>query len=300
MSSELLKKSMCRRVDVLDDGFVRLVDFMGSDQAIVQAARVSYGAGTKTISDDRKLIRYLIRNRHTSPIEMCEVKFHMRVPMDIWRHIVRHRTASINEYSTRYSEAIDSQHMTNGDKWRTQSKQNKQGSEGLLPAHEGAKFSEDELVLIEESKKIYQKRLDAGIAREQARKDLPLSTYTEAYFKIDLHNLFHLLNLRMKAETQLETRDYAWAMFELIRPLFPLAAEAFMNYQYQAITFSKEEQELLGIILTGRYERLIPWMDEHEWRPRNERGKFKIHRERNEFLAKLRIIAPNLTIDWKN
>ena len=141
---------------VLDDGFIRVVDYMGSDAAIVQAARVSYGIGTKKVNEDRGLIRYLLRHWHTTPFEMCEIKLHVRVPMDCWRQWIRHRTANVNEYS----------------------------------------------------RKVYDERLAAGIAREQARKDLPLSTYTEAYWKVDLHNLLHFLRLRMDHHAQLEIREH--------------------------------------------------------------------------------------------
>src|SRR5687767_10147947 len=129
-----------KRFSVLDDGFVRVVDYLGSDQAVVQAARISYGSGTKTVREDRGLIRYLMRNRHTSPFEMCELKLHVRVPMDIWRQWIRHRTASVNEYSTRYSEAINSAHRTLPHEWRLQSAVNRQSSEGKLDAEVGARL----------------------------------------------------------------------------------------------------------------------------------------------------------------
>jgi thymidylate synthase (FAD) len=207
----------------LNDGFVRLVDSMGGDAAVVQAARVSYGDGTKTVSDDRTLIRYLMRNWHTTPFEMVEFKFHVRVPMDCWRQWIRHRTASVNEYSTRYSEAIDSAQKTT--EWRLQSGTNKQGSSDFLtemPENFNMKYidaldftelcndfevldtvlgpcetvgewlSKAETEFQAAARKLYTTRLRCGVAREQARKDLPLSTYTEAYWKIDLHNLLPL------------------------------------------------------------------------------------------------------------
>ena len=176
---------------VLDDGFVRVIDYMGSDASIVQAARVSYGDGTKKGSDDEHLIRYLIRHRHTTPFEMCEIKFHVRVPMDIWRQWVRHRTASINEYSTRYSLAIDSARSTAEGEWRSQSSTNRQGSGEMLDLETGRELTEQEATLHEECRRIYLERIDRGVAREQARKDLPLATYTEAYWKCNLHNLLN-------------------------------------------------------------------------------------------------------------
>ena len=167
---------------VLDDGFVRVVDYMGSDAAIVQAARVSYGAGTRRVSEDRGLIRYLMRHRHTTPFEMCELKLHVRVPMDTWRQWIRHRTANVNEYSTRYSIAIDAALTTPPAGWRTQASENRQGSEGTLPPEVGAQLTGAEAELQQRCRKVYRQRLEAGVAREQARKDLPLATYTEAYW----------------------------------------------------------------------------------------------------------------------
>jgi len=161
---------------------------------VVQAARVSYGQGTQKTSDDRTLIRYLMRHRHTTPLEMAEVKLLVRVPMDCWRQWIRHRTASINEYSTRYSVAIDAAARTRGDQWRGQSTSNRQGSESELGVAVGAELSDAEAAFQRQARDVYQQRLEQGVAREQARKDLPLSTYTEAYWKIDLHNLLHFLH----------------------------------------------------------------------------------------------------------
>jgi thymidylate synthase (FAD) len=243
-----------RLIECLDDGFVRLVDRMGDDSAIVQAARVSYGAGTKAVSDDRSLIRYLMSHRHTSPLEMVEFKFHVRVPMDCWRQWIRHRTASVNEYSTRYSEAIDSRSVTSADQWRLQASDRKQGSGEFAPAHlhsppdpaayyefTGEYLSKREAELHELANRVYLERIDAGIAREQARKDLPLSTYTEAYWKIDGNNLFHFLGLRMDSHAQLEIRTYANAIAKLIQGVVPFAWEAFEDYQLNAMTLSQPE-----------------------------------------------------------
>ncbi|MEI6241707.1 MAG: FAD-dependent thymidylate synthase, partial [Planctomycetia bacterium] len=185
----ILETLRWKKFPVLDDGFVALVDCMGDDGSVVQAARVSYGEGTRKVSDDRQLIRYLLRHAHTTPFEMAELKFVVRVPMDCWRQWIRHRTASVNEYSTRYSLAIDSMQTTPLDEWRTQATVNRQGSAGLLDRTAGETFTAAETELQGLARKVYEERLEAGIAREQARKDLPLSTYTEAYWKIDLHNL---------------------------------------------------------------------------------------------------------------
>lgn len=231
-----------KKFGVLDKGFVRLVDYMGSDAAVVQAARVSYGEGTKKISEDRGLIRYLMRHKHTSPFEMCEIKLHVKVPMDTWRQWIRHRTANVNEYSTRYSIAIDDCQETKPGEWRTQDQTNKQGSSGFLPESAGLFLSGNEKSLQDTAQGIYKYRIDMGVAREQARKDLPLSTYTEAYWKIDLHNLFHFLALRMDSHAQLEIRSYANVIgYEIVAKLFPLSWEAFLNYKLNSMTLSSVE-----------------------------------------------------------
>ncbi len=225
----------------LDKGFVRLEDVMGDDYSVVQAARVSYGKGTKKISEDRGLIRYLMRHKHTSPFEMVEFKFHVKVPMDCWRQWIRHRTANVNEYSTRYSLAIDEKQETSPENWRLQSPDNKQGSSGFLNAELGNKFSEEEKEFHKIASDVYKKRIDAGIAKEQARKDLPLSTYTEAYWKIDLHNLLHFLKLRLDPHAQYEIRMYAKAIAQIVKDLCPLSYEAFEDYSLNAVIFSAPE-----------------------------------------------------------
>lgn len=248
MSSNLeaVERLRWKKFPVLNDGFVCLVDVMGSDDAIVQAARVSYGAGTKSVSDDRTLLRYLMRHRHATPFEMAEVKLLVRVPMDAWRQWVRHRTASINEYSTRYSVAIDSTQTLAPDEWRRQATSNRQGSDGFFPIEEGAALSEAERAFHEQARALYQDRVNRGVAREIARKDLPLSTYTEAYWKCDLRNLFHFLSLRMEEHAQLEIREYATVIGEeIVRPLFPNAYEAFSDYVLGAQTLSRLEQETI-------------------------------------------------------
>jgi thymidylate synthase (FAD) len=242
-------KAEGKLIECLDDGFVRLVDHMGDDSAIVQAARVSYGAGTKSVSDDRSLIRYLMKNRHTTPFEMIEFKFHVRVPMDCWRQWIRTRTASVNEYSTRYSEAIDS--MQAVKTWRCQSTTNKQGSSEqrvewpddatLRDISAEEYLSNREAEFHQKARDLYKERLAFGIAREQARKDLPLSTYTEAYWKIDGHNLLHFLGLRMDGHAQQEIREYAYAIWNLIRDIVPFTCEAFEDYRLDAMTFSQVE-----------------------------------------------------------
>jgi len=236
-----------KKFPVLDDGFVALVDVMGDDQSVVQAARVSYGEGTRKVSDDRGLIRYLLRHRHTTPFEMVEIKLLVRVPMDCWRQWIRHRTANVNEYSTRYSLAIDAAQATPADQWRTQAASNRQGSEGLLDAETGAKLTSAEAEFQVAARKLYEDRIALGVAREQARKDLPLATYTEAYWKVDLHNLLHFLALRMDSHAQLEIRQYAATIGEqIIRPLFPLVWEAFIDYRFEGMFLTRLDR---GVIL---------------------------------------------------
>ncbi|MBQ2789271.1 MAG: FAD-dependent thymidylate synthase [Thermoguttaceae bacterium] len=242
-----LEELRWQKFPVLNDGFVALVDAMGDDAAIAQAARVSYGAGTRSVSDDRQLIRYLARHRHTTPFEMAEIKILVRVPMDVWRQWIRHRSASVNEYSTRYSVAIDSANATAPDAWRRQATTNRQGSEGAFDAEIGAELTASEAAFQRSARELYERRVELGVAREQARKDLPLSTYTEAYWKIDLHNLFHFLSLRMEKHAQLEIREYATTIGEkIVRPLFPIAYDAFVDYNLGAQTLSRLEQETIA------------------------------------------------------
>ena len=240
-----------KKMKVLDDGFVCLVDVMGDDQSIVQAARVSYGEGTRKVSDDRGLIRYLMRHRHSTPFEMVAIKLLCRVPMDTWRQWIRHRTANVNEYSTRYSLAIDAAQQTPPDLWRGQAATNRQGSGDYLSPELGAELTASEVALQEQARKLYERRIELGVAREQARKDLPLSTYTEAYWKVDLHNLLHFLSLRMDSHAQLEIREYATAMGEkIVQPLFPLVWEAFRDYRQGAMFLTRLDTELIARLMS--------------------------------------------------
>jgi thymidylate synthase (FAD) len=240
-----------KKFSVLDDGFVCLVDVMGDDQSVVQAARVSYGEGTRKVSDDRGLIRYLMRHRHTTPFEMAELKFLVRVPMDCWRQWIRHRTANVNEYSTRYSLAIDATQTTRADEWRTQAASNRQGSGAPLAATVGENLTASETEFQTLARRIYEDRIALGVAREQARKDLPLSTYTEAYWKIDLHNLLHFLALRMDEHAQYEIRSYARTMGEeIVQPLFPLVWEAFVDFRLDAMYLTRLDRGVIQRLLT--------------------------------------------------
>jgi len=283
---------------VLDDGLVRVVDYMGDDAAIVQAARVSYGAGTKAVSDDRGLIRYLLRHRHTTPFEMCELKLHVRVPMDAWRQWIRHRMASVNETSSRYSVVTDSAQRTGPDAWRLQSADNKQGSNGFANGADGRRFSEQERELHAQARRVYDERLAAGMAREQARKDLPLCTYTEAYWKIDLHNLLHFLALRLDPHAQKEIRDYATVIGrQIVARWLPLTWEAFEDYRLGAVVYSRLEQAVLAALGARDDARARELAREAGWlKPAAAGTGLARHRERQECEEKLREL--NLTIPW--
>lgn len=277
-----------RPFPVLDDGFVRVVDYMGNDNSIVQAARVSYGKGTKKVSRDRELIRYLLRHQHTSPFEMCSIKLHIRVPMDCWRQWIRHRTASVNEYSTRYSIAINAAQKTAPDAWRGQSEVNHQGSAGLIDPETGREFSGREEELHRLAREIYNERIEGGVAREQARKDLPLCTYTEAYWKIDLHNLLHFLKLRMETNAQKEIRDYAMTIgHEIVNRWVPVTWEAFNDYIMNSRRFSRLELEILKCLLKGLPDAAIKKAEEFGWLDRDKSGVVKKRQERFELEQKL-------------
>lgn len=289
--NESLEKLRWEKFSVLDDGFVCLVDCMGDDSSVVQAARVSYGEGTKKVSDDRTLIRYLLRHRHTTPFEMAEIKFLVRVPMDCWRQWIRHRTANVNEYSTRYSVAIDSAQTTTPDAWRTQAVTNRQGSEGVLDEATGQQMTGSETEFQQAARDLYQQRIDAGVAREQARKDLPLCTYTEAYWKIDLHNLLHFLALRMDEHAQWEIRQYATTIGEnIVKPLFPVVWEAFQDYRRQAMFFSRLDVEVMQRLTqhAAANNLVAPYDDEAFLACQDPAWKdLKRSRERDECRSKL-------------
>ncbi len=292
-----LDKILGTPLKVLDDGFVRVIDYMGTDESIVQAARVSYGKGTKKINQDKGLIRYLMRHLHTSPFEMCELKLHLRIPMDCWRQWIRHRTANVNEYSTRYSIAIDASQKTEPTEWRLQAQKNRQGSEGFLDGGQGLHFTEDERKLQDDARRIYDERIKAGIAREQARKDLPLSTYTEAYWKIDLQNLLHFLALRMAPNAQLEIRSYANTIGnEIVSRWCPITWEAFKEYRLGTISISHAETAVISALQTkGPEEALRIMRDLGFISPEGE--EIRPNLERDELEEKLGVLG--IPIPWK-
>ncbi len=236
---------------VLDHGFVALVDFMGDDAAIVQAARSSYGAGTKTPSDDRGLLRYMMRHNHTSPFEMVELKFHVRLPIFVARQLIRHRTANVNEYSLRYSLPSMQFYMPAPEDMGQQSKKNKQGRGEPISSLNAEKFHERWLHLQEESVRLYEWMIspEVDLARELARMHLPLSLYTEWYWKIDLKNCLDFLRLRVDKHAQWEIQETARVKAGICRVLAPNAFEAWIDYKYQSRTFSRMEMQLLSKFL---------------------------------------------------
>ena len=242
---------------VLDHGFISLVDYMGGDEDIERAARVSYGYGTRKTSATRGLIRYLRRYRHTTPTEMVELKFHVAMPIFVARQWVRHRTASLNEYSGRYS--LMPMLFYTPDDWRKQSKSNKQGSEGGFSIQENADMDQAAFNVRHTAQRNYEWLTGEDVARELARIDLPLSTYTFWYWKIDLHNLLHFLTLRVDPHAQKEIHDYATTIAGMVRRLAPLSYEAWLDYDVCGTTLSAGERRVLSDLLTanehGIYQR---------------------------------------------
>ena len=239
-----------KRIDCLDKGFVRLIDVMGDDAAIVQAARVSYGSGTKKVLEDRGLIRYLLRHAHTTPFEMVEFKFHVKLPIFVARQWIRHRTANVNEYSGRYSEMKDEFYTPHPNDIRPQSVANKQGrSDETLPEGMAEQAANTFKSGQDDAYAQYQEFLEQGIAREIARINLPVSNYTEWYWKIDLHNLFHFLRLRIDAHAQYEIRVFAEAIAELVKPFVPHAWEAFEDYVLNAHRMTAPELKVMKHLL---------------------------------------------------
>ena len=236
---DVLTNVPCKKISCLDFGHVTLIDVMPrlvpksqktSDYAIVQAARVSYGDGTKTLNEDRGLIRYLLRHKHTTPLEMIEFKFSAKLPVFIARQMIRHRTANVNEYSGRYSIMKDEFYKPDLSNIRQQSKTNKQGGSEIIQEGDANYFLDKIDEICSFAYQEYQKACDLGVSREQARMLLPLNLYTEWYWKIDLHNLLHFLALRCDGHAQWEIQVFGNAILELIKPIVPLAIEAWEDY----------------------------------------------------------------------
>lgn len=277
--SEGGEKWIDKEIKCLDKGFVRLVDYMGNDEAVVQAARVSYGKGTKKISEDKGLIRYLLRHTHTTPFEMVEFKFHCKMPIFVARQWIRHRTANVNEYSARYSQLKDDFYLPEESALNKQDAVNKQGRAEELSADEKKKI----LINLTESYKTefekYEEFLKIGLAREVARINLPLATYTEWYWKIDLHNLMHFLKLRLDSHAQYEIRVFAEAMAKIVKDTVPLCYEAFEDYALESMNLSKLEKNFIA---------------QHQWPVTKDVAELRLQvffnnkREADECMAKLK------------
>ena len=238
---------------VLDKGFVRLVDYYGGDQRIVQSARVSYGEGTKTVSQDGALIDYLLRHQHTSPFEQVVMTFHVKMPIFVARQWVRHRTGRMNEVSGRYSIMKDEFYVPAEDKVAPQSTDNKQGRCNEAFDNETADKIISQLEAGQKNAyENYSELIDSGLAREIARINLPLSLYTEFYWEMDLHNLFHFLKLRLDSHAQYEIRVYAETILEMCKAVAPMATKYFINHQNEGVNFSGEEMEALRAVLDGK------------------------------------------------
>jgi thymidylate synthase (FAD) len=274
-----LEEILYQPLPVLDRGFVRVIDYMGDGAAIVQAARVSYGRGTRKVSDDRGLINYLMRMRHTSPFEMCELKLHVKLPIFIARQWIRHRTANVNEYSARYSVLQDEFYLPAAEHLAAQSGGNRQGRGKRL---EGADADEVRRTLARTAEGAYERYLGLlnldeagepidpgrdGLARELARMVLPLNTYTEWYWKIDLHNLLHFTALRADSHAQYEIRAYAEVLLDVLRRWVPLTCDAFIDYRHEGAEMSARALAVVRRLVKGeQVDQAESGLSPSEWR----------------------------------
>ena len=265
-AEEILDKEF----QVLDKGFVRLVDYYGSDSRIVQSARVSYGEGTKTISQDGALIDYLLRHQHTSPFEQVVFTFHLKMPIFVARQWVRHRMARMNEVSGRYSIMKDEFYVPENSCISKQSTNNKQGRGEVFEEKQAKEFQAEFIEGQQKAYEVYKDMVEKGIAREIARINLPLALYTEFYWQMDLHNLFHFLKLRLDSHAQYEIRLYAEKILEIIKTVCPMAVNSFENTMEKAVSFNGEEMEALRKILSGEEN---PIQDEKKLKRFNEKIK---------------------------
>jgi thymidylate synthase (FAD) len=268
-------------IEVLDHGFVRVIDYMGDDGAVVQAARVSYGKGTRRTSEDRGLIRYLMRHRHTTPFEMCEIKYHVKLPIFVARQWIRHRTANVNEYSARYSILDKEFYIPAPDQLAAQSSSNRQGRGDVLEGAEAARVLDMLREDAEQTYTHYEEMLNedadgnardpsrSGLARELARMNLTLNTYTQWYWKCDLHNLLHFLSLRADAHAQYEIRVYADAMLKTVEAWMPLTFEAFRDYRMGGVHLSAAGLEVVKQLIAGQDAETVregSGLSAREWR----------------------------------
>ena len=266
-------------IPILDHGFIRVIDYMGDDNAIVQAARVSYGKGTKKVSEDRGLINYLLRHRHTTPFEMCEIKFHVKMPIFVARQWLRHRTANVNEYSARYSIMDKEFYIPAPEHIASQSTINNQGRGEILTGPDAdrvLKYLKEDAVT---AYRHYQDMMNfdedgniidedrASLARELARMNLPVSFYTQFYWKIDLHNFMHFLSLRADSHAQYEIRIYAEKMLDILKAWTPMTYDAFMNYKKNATHLSQKATEVIKRRLRGEsVDQTTSGIPPREWR----------------------------------
>lgn len=301
MNREELLQKYAEPIRVLDHGYVRLVDVMGDDLAIEEAARISYDGGRgRKVSDRRALLRYLFRHRHTSPYEMAEIKIGMKLPIFVARQIIRHRTANVNEMSGRYSELPAEFYVPDNAHLAYQSADNKQGRSKLFPREEAEQLREQMRGEASEAFATYSQFLEADMAKELARINLPLGTYTEWYWKIDLRNLFHFLGLRLDKHAQYEVRVYAEALWTIVQDWCPLAAEAFVDYELEAEAFSRMDLAMLrDIVADWKSIQDDLCVSEHkdpkthlDWLISEmfERHGLDNKRERQELLAKLGLV----------
>jgi thymidylate synthase (FAD) len=264
-------------IDILDHGFVYLVDYMGDDLSIEQAARTSYGPGTKQSSSSTGLIRYLMRHRHTSPIEMVDLKFHLKMPIFVARQWMRHRTASINEMSARYSVLPSEFYIPNTENINLQSSVNNQGRGDQINKNTACTIQNTFASDAENAYNHYERMMNSyGLAREIARGNLPVSIYTEFYWKVNLHNLLHFLNLRLDSHSQFEIREYANAIDQIVASGWPTAHQAFSDYVRNSMTFSSAEQNILKCLINNQaYQHTSEW-------------SVMSSREQKEFLEKIK------------
>ena len=274
-----LEEILYRPLGALDHGFVRVIDYMGDDGAVVQAARVSYGRGTKRVSEDAGLIRYLMRHRHTTPFEMCEIKYHVKLPIFVARQWIRHRTANVNEYSARYSILDKEFYIPAAEQLAAQSAANRQGRGDVLEGDQAQRVLEILRGDAERTYTHYEEMLNediagnqldpgrAGLARELARINLTLNTYTQWYWKIDLHNLLHFLSLRADDHAQFEIRAYADVMLDTLKRWVPITFEAFMDYRMGGVNLSAQGLEVVRRLIAGEaVERADVGLSAREWR----------------------------------
>ena len=274
-----LEEILYKALPVLDHGFVRVIDYMGDDAAVVQAARVSYGRGTKKVSEDKGLINYLMRHRHTTPFEMCEIKYHVKLPIFVARQWIRHRTANVNEYSARYSILDNEFYTPRPEQLASQSANNRQGRDAVLAGKEAERVFD---ILKKDSELVYEHYLEmlnegeagapldperSGLARELARMNLSLAFYTQWYWKTNLHNLMHFLSLRADAHAQYEIRVYADIMIDTMKRWTPLCHDAFLEYRMGGAHLSKTGLAAVKRMIAGeKVDQKSSGLNPREWR----------------------------------